>query len=357
MARWIVGASVLLTATVVALSCATSEQAPAGGGGEGGVNLLPDAGGGFDPDAACAFYEHQAVTKPVNLYIMFDKSSSMAGSKWTAAKAGLAAFVGDDKSAGLKVALRFFPRDPDATPACEQAAYKEPVVPFTELPGGAAAIVAAVGAEAPDGFSTPMYPALGGAILKGIEVAENSPGEVSAVLLITDGAPEGPAPTCGGLDPEDPQVLAGLAAAGLAFSPSVTTYVVGLPGVDQTTANLIAQAGGSDEAILVGNTNVEAEFRDALAKVRGNALPCSYDIPEQVLTGEVDLGLVNIQITPEGGGAEIVPFDPDCVGEGWRYDDPSQPTAILLCPTTCEHLKSSPGIAIRVILGCNTQVK
>lgn len=346
---------------VLAVSCSPSPDPapPAAQGGEGGLPLF-DAGQdtGLDPDSACASFIEQATSKPVNLYIMFDKSSSMVGSKWDSAKAGLFAFLDDEVSTGIRVAIRFFPRDPDAVPACDQNAYKEPTVDFGELPGHAAAIKAAMDAESPDGFTTPTYPALGGAILEGIEVASNSPGEVSAVLLITDGAPQGPAPTCGGVDPEDPAAIAALAAAGFAFNPSVVTYVVGLPGVDQTTANLIAASGGSDAAILVSNTNVEQEFQDALAKIRGDALPCEYVLPPQVTEGDVAISLVNVVVDPgNGADPETIAQDPDCAGPGWKYDDPANPTAIVLCPETCAELKANFGAGIQILLGCQTIVK
>jgi hypothetical protein len=313
--------------------------------------------GGLDPDAACALYEEQAVSKPVSLYVMFDKSSSMAGSKWTAAKAGLGAFLDDPKSAGIRAGLNFFPREPDATPACDQPAYAAPVVPFDLLPDNAAPMKAAVDAEAPDGFGTPMWPALGGAILKGIELAENNPGEASAVLLVTDGARDGPAPTCSGVDPDDPQEVANLAAAGFAFDPPVVTFVVGLPGVDQSVANLVAQAGGSEAAILVSNTNVEEEFRQALAVVRGQALPCAYDLPPNVVSGEIGLAFVNVEISSGGGEPSTIPFDPECNGEGWKYDDPRMPTAIELCPDTCADLKADLEAGIQVVMGCATLLK
>lgn len=346
-----------LAAALGSAACASSEAANEGGGGSGGGDLFEDAGSGdAAPDAACALYEEQGITKPVNLYIMFDKSSSMAGDKWQSAQAGLEAFVDDEGSAGLVVALRFFPRDPDATPACDQFAYREPTVAFAALPGNAQAIQDAIGAEQPDGFSTPVYPALGGAILKGIELAENHPDESSAVLLVTDGAPQGPAELCGGLDPEDPQVIADLAATGVAYDPPVVTYVVGLPGVDQSFANLVAQHGGSDSAILVGATNVEEEFRQALLQVRGDAVPCEYLLPEQVQDGTVAVSHVNIEITPGASGSEpeLLPKDSGCTGAGWRYDDPSDPTAIVLCPETCEALKQDLGASIRIVLGCVT---
>ena len=279
----------------LALVWACGISAQTGSGGTGGINI---GDGGEGGENACALYEHTAVSKPVNLYIMFDKSSSMAGNKWDQAKAGLSAFLQDDGSSGLDVALRFFPRPADATPECDQQAYKEPTVDFTPIPSGAPTLIAAIDAEAPDGFSTPIYPALGGALLEGIEVASNNPGEVSAVLLVTDGAPQQNAMMCAGVDPEDPQAIADLAATGAAFNPPVATYVVGLPGVDQAVANQIADAGGTTNAILVGATNVEAEFRDALATVRGSALPCAYDIPDEVISGEVALHQVNIEVTP-----------------------------------------------------------
>lgn len=354
IAQLVFGASLALSLGSLGGACA--EAGEQGSGGSGGINLAQGGSGGLDPDAACALYEHQAVSKPVNLYIMFDKSASMAGNKWDAAKEGLTTFVEDPSSAGLEVALRFFPRDPDSTPACDQPAYSQPTVPFTALPAGAPAIVAALAAEAADGFSTPIYPALGGALLEGIAIANANPGEVSAVLLVTDGAPEGPATTCGGVDPEDPQVIADLAATAAAFDPPVLTYVVGLPGVDQSAAHAIALGGGTEAAILVASGDVAGNFADALAIVRGNALPCAYEIPEEVLAGEVALGKVNVEITDEGV-PETMALNPDCDGEGWRYDDPAMPTTIELCPDTCDQLKSTPDIAIQVVLGCNTLVK
>lgn len=345
----------MLVAIFQAAACASGGSDTGPTGGHGGTSLFDAGVGDADPDAACALFEEQGLTKPVNLYIMFDKSSSMAGDKWDSAKAGLVAFVNDDASAGLRVALRFFPREPDATPACDQFAYQEPTVPFGELPAHAQAIQDGMDAEQPDGFSTPVYPALGGAILKGIEVAENNPGEVSAVLLVTDGEPQGPAPTCGGVDPEDPQVIADLAATGANYVPPVVTYVVGLPGVNQSFADLVAQAGGTDSAIVVAVTNVEEEFRQALAQVRGDAVPCEYFLPDKVQNGEFQITEVNIEISPgDGGDPTLLPQDPACTGPGWRYDVPSAPTSIILCPETCEALKQDLGASIRIVLGCVT---
>jgi hypothetical protein len=327
-------------------------------GGQGGDPSFVDAGGagdgGLDPDAACGLITEEAKGTPLNLYIAFDKSQSMAGTKWNSAKAGLSAFVNDPTSAGVRVALNFFPLPSEAT--CDQFAYKEPVVPFSELPQGAAALTAAMDAAQPDGFSTPIYPALGGAILKGIEVAQNNPTEVSAVLLVTDGQPVGPMGTCGMADPEDAQVIADLAAKGAMFNPPVRTFVIGLPGVNQVFANKVAAAGGTDAAIVIGAANVEVEFQKALAKVRGEALPCEYEIPTKVEGGEVDPGFVNVLLSLGGGMGEILPQDPACTGEGWKYDDAAKPTKILFCDASCKAVKADYTAKVQVLLGCKTEI-
>jgi len=313
---------------------------------------------GLDPDSACVAVKEEATLTPANLFIMLDKSSSMTGTKWTGAKAGLAAFLKDPQSTGLRVAINFFPRPPDATPACDQNAYKVPRVPFGELPTNADPILKALEAESPDGFNTPIYPALGGAILGAIAQVTGKPGERGAVLLVTDGEPQGPAPLCSGINPEDPKSIADLAATGAKFTPQILTFVVGLPGASATTLNPIAAAGGTDSAILVTDpTAIEKQFQDALAAVRGRALPCEYPLPSKVAKGEISYGLVNIQYTKGTGGIVTLLQSPDCVGGGWHYDNPSAPTKIILCPTTCSEIRADLKAKIQILLGCKTILK
>ncbi len=343
-------------AVAVVAACSASRGGTTTSGTGGGFTSGSQGGAGAED--ACAHYALQSEAHPVHLYMLFDKSSSMAGNKWDAAKAGLTAFVEDQASAELTVALRFFPRDADATPVCDQHAYAIPDVPFAALPGGANAIIAALDAESPDGFSTPMYTALGGGILGGIAAIEQAPpDERAAVLLVTDGKPESPAASCSGVDPNDPMAIADLAATGYGHDPPIPTYVVGLPGVDPTIAHQIAVAGGTEAAILVGSTNVEAEFAQALASVRADALPCIYAVPDQVLMGDVEVDRVNIEITPSGDDSYTLPQDESCGGEGWRYDDPINPSAILLCDDTCNLLRGDVGAAIDVVLGCVSVLK
>jgi hypothetical protein len=345
----------MLAIALIVSACKAGTEDSATGGSGGGMFAGSGSNGTGGEGASCALYQHTEVHKPVNLYIMFDKSSSMAGTKWDSSKTGLSAYVENPGSDNIQAALRFFPRAPDQTPACDQKAYQTPTVPYGPLPANAPAIEAAMNAEAPNGFDTPMYPALGGAILEGIQMAANNPGQASAVLLVTDGLPVGPSTNCNGVDPEDPQVVAGLASTGLAMG--VSTFVVGLPGVDQAKANLIAAAGGTGSAILVGTTNVAVEFQNALSKVAGEAIPCDYDVPAEVISGEIELGKVNVEITPSSGDPYTLPYDQDCSSGGWKYDDPTAPTSIEICPSACNTIKADNGGSIRVVLGCNAIVK
>lgn len=334
----------------------------AGTGGTGGVDIDTGTGGTLIDapindalDGACGLISEKAKSTPLHLYVVMDKSSSMVGQKWDAASAGIQAFVSDPNSNGIYVGLKFFPRAPSGQ-VCDQVPYSMPDTPFDLLPGNAQPIIDAINAQGPDGLGTPTYPALGGGLLKGIEIAQNNPGHTSAVLLVTDGLPQGPATDCGGVNPESTQVIADLALAGKNFNPPVLTYVIGLPGVDQTFANAVAAAGGTDSAILVSSTNVQKEFADALAKVRGQALPCEYDLPDQV-GNEFDIDHVNVWVTPGGGTASAVPQVDDCSqGAGWYYAPPSPaaPETIVLCPGVCDGVKSDFQASVDIVLGCPT---
>ncbi len=323
------------------------------------IDVGPGADGEpLDPDAACGAVAEQATVTPVSLYVMYDKSSSMGplktSTKWAGARNGLKAFVDDPGSAGLRIALNFFPR-PITTEQCKSDGYVAPVVPFDVLPKNAGPIVAAVDAEEPDGFQTPMYPALGGAIRKLMDEVAARPGEAGAVLLVTDGEPAGP-DGCP-VNAEDPTVIAGHAATGL--SKGIKTFVVGLPGVNVSIANQIAAAGGTGSAILATDpTNVEKNFKDALATVRGKALPCEFALPTKVEKGEVSYGLVNVSYGKGGATpGETIPQDAACAAEGWRYDSTTKPTKIVLCPKTCEEVRGDPKAKIDILLGCKTEIK
>jgi hypothetical protein len=354
--KWPSVVAALAAAALLVLSCGSNKK----DGYSNPDDSFGSDGGAFGPlgDAACASVHEEGKVTPLNLFIMLDKSSSEVGTKWDASKAGLQAFVSDPQSSGVRVAIGFFPRNPDATPACDQNAYATPRVPFDVLPQNGSPIVAAVGQETPDGVDTPIYPALGGAILGAMGEAKARPGETGAVLLVTDGEPSGPAPTCGGVNPEDPAEIAKLAQAGV--GQGVRTFVIGLPGVSSNIANQIAAAGNTSHAYIVTGTNLQSGFQDALNQVRGNALPCVYVLPQTVANRTIAYDKVNVDYTKLGAqNPEVIPQNGGCPSgaEGWSYDDPQNPQHIVLCPATCGRLKGDAGGKVEILLGCDTIVR
>jgi hypothetical protein len=91
-----------------------------GTGGTGapppGFGPLPDGGRGgstgsdpFMDTPKCAEDIRMAERLPLDLVLLVDRSSSMAGAKWMMATQALKSFVSDPRSAGLSVGLQFFP--------------------------------------------------------------------------------------------------------------------------------------------------------------------------------------------------------------------------------------------------------
>jgi hypothetical protein len=166
------------------------------------------------------------------------------------------------------------------------------------------------------------------------------------ILLVTDGLPD----DCG-------STVDGVVQAvqdGFAGSPSIQTFVIGI-GIDLNALNAFAQAGGSGEAFLV-QPGAAQELVTALNKIRGQALPCDYALPD----GDgvtVDPELVNLRHTPAGGAAATtvgwVASATDCDPElgGWYYDNPNDPQRLVVCDNRCDQLKNDGG-EVQVLLGC-----
>jgi Mg-chelatase subunit ChlD len=322
--------------------------------GMGGSLNLPDGG---DADTGCATVTAQATRIPLTVYIMLDRSSSMSGTKWMAAITGLSTVLADPISDQITVGLSLFPKDGLLNNQCDFANYTDPLVPFAALPGNAAAVQTALMAADPDGYGTPIYPALGGALTRALTDKQASPAQNFAVLLVTDGAPAAPPATCGTVNPLDQPTIVALAAKALA-QYQVKTFVVGLPGVDQTFADGLAMAGGTDSAIVVGNVDVEKDFETALAKVRGDGLGCTFPLPPMPAGKEYDFSHVNVTYTTGAGVADDLARSPGCAaGDAWDYDDATMPTAIVLCPAECQAVQADGLAKIDVVVGCATRLK
>lgn len=126
--------------------------------------------------------------------------------------------------------------------------------------------------------------------------------------------------------------------------------------VGQTYIDLQEEHGGVFYSLCQDDW---APVFDALsANVVGNAtLPCAFEIPEPPDGVELDWNAVNFVYTADGGDEDTIPNvgdDGACGdGAGWYYDDPAAPTAIYVCPSTCEILEAGAG-HVDVAFGCAT---
>jgi hypothetical protein len=359
-------------------------------GGRGGSSTIPisdastDASDDvtLDPDAACGIGTARASLRPVSMFVMFDRSTSMVRAepdpvtslnRWQTAASALKAFFSDPSAEGLAVALRFFPDDrpePGCVEVdCNAAACAEPLVDVGTLGAASAPDDAHEAAlvEAVD-TSTPMLP-MAGEMAKGgtpISVAldgalawasdhqrEHADGR-TVVLFVTDGQPAG-------CDERIASIL--LLAENALAEAGVATYAVGLTdsmgeGLQQEDMEALAVAGGTERAYFISDGPTAAdELLETLSTIRGLALPCDFPMPEATTDGvDIDPGLVNVTYT-SGDGADTqftrVHTAEDCAtSRSWYYDDPSTPSRIMLCPAACTLVSEDPHASFEILVGC-----
>jgi hypothetical protein len=367
-------------------------DAGSGGSGVAGMPVIgvPDSGNdAFDdvtiePDAACGIGTAEASLRPVTMFVMFDRSTSMVRAepdpvtllnRWETASLALKAFFGNPTADGLRVALRFFPDDrpiPGCIEVdCSAEACAEPLVDVGTLsalpaPDDAheAALVDAIDSSEPmlpmDGMmakgGTPISVALQGSVTWAAAHQGGNPLGRTVVLFVTDGQPAG----CD----ERIAYITDIAAVALADS-GVATYVVGLTdamgeGLQQEDMDALALAGGTERAYFVRDGPTAAEdLSQTLAAIRGLALPCDFPMPEATNGGmDIDPRLVNVTYTA-GDGAET-PFtkvsgaDTCADAKSWYYDDDDAPERVFLCPAACDLVTADPLARFEILVGCET---
>ncbi len=337
-------------------ACAAAHGASSTAGASGdSLGLTSGGSGGGLIDSACAKSTAEAKNVPVDMYIMFDKSGSMAGPKWSGSTAALQAFFEDPKNAGLGVALRFFP-DGGCDTSCNVGGCATPKVPLGKLTDLSAPTDAQeqklldAFVDVTPGGGTPLSAALDGAILWAKGVQAQAPGDKAVVVLVTDGEPT----DC----VKDGGYLVGAAKAAHDQN-GIVTFAVGLEGSSQALMDQIAAAGGSDKSIVVGTANAAAELQTALDAIRQKQVACDYAIPPSSTGEPVDPSKVNVIYYPGSGKTEItigqVPFEKDCGSKAaWHYDKPDGPTKIRLCPSACQSIQADTKAKIQIVFGCGS---
>jgi hypothetical protein len=248
------------------------------------------------------------------------------------------------------------PADADA---CNVADYQKPGVPIAPLPGNQAKLVTVINGRTTYG-DTPTGVALRGAFEHLRAHLQANPGRRGAVVLTTDGLPSGCMPT----DP--PGIAADIRAARMG-TPPIDTYVIGVFASTEAprarpALEMFATSGGTGMPFLLDATaDLGQRLNEALAKIRGEALPCEFLIPAG--SGAIDFGRVNVTLE-SNGQEQTVPYVQgmdrcDPTTGGWYYDvapPTGTPSRILTCPATCETFKAEREPKVSLVFGCESVV-
>jgi hypothetical protein len=367
------------------------------------------AGSAGMPAMNCGAESHQAMIKPLAIYLLVDWSASMTESVdlWTPVKTALTTFVSDTSSAGLEVGLSYFPvSSTDLTVKCDATQYATPSVEVAMLPEAATPVTASLDSkmftlssppammgEPPvmgmlpeDRLSTPTAAALTGSLQYFSTWLAAHPDHIGVVVLATDGEPAGcdPQSLAAGTavvrgTPEELEASVAAITTAASGTPAIKTYVIGVeapassggpggPGgglgnLQQALSQLAAAGDTGKDVFMVGaGTDIQAEFLEAMKEIRGAALPCSFEIPLPTV-GILDHNKVNVDFQPDPAAMTTVPFtkvdSAAACGDNaaaWHYDDPANPTSIELCPAACTAARDAEMSNVSISLGCETRV-
>jgi hypothetical protein len=237
------------------------------------------------------------------------------------------------------------------------------VTPIGTLPANAAPIAAGLTSATPTmapALYTPTECALRGMINSCLAYVSRT-GTKCVAVLVTDGEPT----RCD----QNPANLSDIVAEGAARG--VATFAVALPGAQQGLPLLqqVAAAGGTTLVDLTGGGS-QAAILTALNTIRSQVvtetvvstpLDCQWRIPAAPEGQRFDPGKVNVTFTVPGSAP--VPFgrvdsEADCGraagAAAWYYDDPSAPTEIAACASTCDVIKATRDARVDVEFGCAT---
>lgn len=334
---------------------------------EGGTAGALDPPAPSDDLSACASARFEKSLRPLLLYILLDQSGSMKEDedRYTPVAKAIQGFAESSSSSGIRAAIQYFGLGSSPEQKCSPESYALPEVEPSLLPAEAAPIVSSLQAHNfprelcctndNEHQGTPTRPAVEGTLNYLAERRLSHPEEVQALLLATDGLPTD---DCDENTLDDVSAL--LEDASLSETP-VKTYVIGI-GEDDSL-DMLAEAGRTGEqAFLVDGTGVttEDEFFSALNTIRGQAVPCDYDLPAMALENRER---VNVTYRSEGNAEPITAVavasasDCDPAVDQWFYEEGASATRIRLCPRLCRTVSQDSSGAVEIVVGCETRVR
>jgi von Willebrand factor type A domain len=328
------------------------------------IDLTPSAGvdvpdAGSEDVGACKTEQVGASVLPTRLVFVFDVSGSMGEGdypwhdktlKWDPVVAATKGFFADPGSQGISASLVFFPVKDEAK-RCVADTYAKPNVPMTALPSSV--FGSAIDRQGPDGSGTPTVAAITGSLTYIRQQNAVTPGKY-VMVLATDGYPQ----SCG-----DSNSIANAAnIVSGARSEGISTYVIGvknppISGAPEVVANLsqIATAGGTTLFLLDTGSPAATQqaFSAAINQIRGAAIACDIPIPPPPTGRTFDKEKVILTYSSGANAPTAFTYDPECTGSnGWRYDNRTTPTRVVLCPSTCTAVQADPKAVLSVGFAC-----
>lgn len=366
------GATAVATGGATVVAAAGSTATGTGGttsvvatGGTTGV-----AGAAFAVTAITAADACANSTRPLGLamYILQDATGSMTSttssgeSKWSAIAAAVSAFVVDADSVKISAGLGFFSVADSTGDTCSLANYTTPAVPVGSLSTNGTTIANALTTQGQDLNGMTATPiALQGAVTYARTVAtQRAATDRVIIVLATDGLPNDCYNSNAVTETSD------AAAAGLAGTPSIPTYVLGVVEASDTTSldnlNAFALAGGTGTAFVVdtagtGNRSTRALFGNAMSQIRdANLLACTVPIPPATAGKVINSARASLEYTV-GSTTTAIAWRPsytscDASTGGFYYDNNEAPTNVTLCPASCNTLQSGASASLGMHFGC-----
>lgn len=331
----------------------------AAGAGASGVEAGGAPADAQDADAVCNGVSVEAEAVPVDLFVIMDRSQSMAEpvkggtmTRWEALRDAVKSFTEAPGAAQIRAGIGFFSLSGSGDDGhdCEPGAYAAPSVPIGLVSEIGPDLVAAIDDVAPGGF-TPTVPAVQGAISYARSWAQDNPGRATLVVLVTDGFPT----QC----EKDPGRISEATRDGYESPEHIRTFVIGVGDVAKFNLDNYARAGGTVSAYLTDAGDVTSSFVGALNNITNSALSCEYLLPPPPDGMRLDTAKVQVVYTPSSGEAEEVPSITSlgaCAKNpngGWYYDDAEHPSKITVCPCTCARFQAG---RVDVRLGCKPRL-
>lgn len=350
-------------------------DAPAGGGGmrpidDGSVGAV-DAALPI-PDAAPHCTEVMpTLRKPLSLFLMIDTNFLVAdGGQWDKVQQGILAYSRHEEAAGTGLGLRLIdpppsiPLLPLGSQACEPGTYSRastgtPWADTRPLPTNVDEISNALSIVT-GSLTTPLRPALQGALDRAFSLKNARPDEEQAVVLMSDAFLD---LSCATSSEQLIQTAAnGRTTLGIRsyMLELLDPTILLLPDLAQMFAGTfipldpVAAAGGTDRARSFNlSTDDPSTLVERLLEIQHDAEPCEYALPAGLSWNDVLLA-VDTGVGP--GPLSRLTHEIECgVGGGAfvSYVDPiTDATWIKACDTSCQTIKNI-GRDPLWIIGCD----